>query len=140
VVEHPAAVADADRRALEHDRHGLLVGLGEVHLLEVHVQDVAADRVDLPLLEDHAARRSAGDPQVDDRGAAAVAQQRAPQLAVRQREGQRRVARLVDHAGHAPLAAQSTGRTVAGGGAFVGGELQVGHRFEILPAEVDGGL
>src|SRR5690606_40179761 len=50
LVEH-AAVAHADRLADQRDRHGRLDLLGEVDLLEVDVQHVAADGVELPVLD-----------------------------------------------------------------------------------------
>jgi len=80
----------------------------EPHLVKVEMRDLAADRVDLEVLQDRGVRRLlARERDVEDRVAAVRAAQRRPQLALGDGDGMRLLPAAVEDAGDVPLLAES---------------------------------
>ena len=108
---------------LEHDRR--VDRLVHVHAEEVHVDDLAAHRVALEVLDEHRRGRAAVDADVEDRAGVG---ERVAQDARVDGEVRRLAVAAVDDAGHLARAAQPAGGTRALGVAGVEGKLRgVGH-------------
>ncbi len=84
------------------------------------MDDVAADRVPLGVLEDGRLGRAAVDAQVEHRAAAVQGE---AEIALVHREAQRLLAAAVHDTGHAPLTAESARFTGVPGGAGRDGDL-----------------
>ena len=117
----PSLTPGAWSVALQLDRDLGLDLLVEPHLEAVEVDDVAAERVVLLLLDHHRHGRRAVELEVEQ--GVALGEQRA-QLALGDLEGARLAALAVDDAGHQPLAAQAAAGARAE--AVSGGDVECG--------------
>jgi hypothetical protein len=121
LVHDRAAGADVGRHADEDERDAHGDGLAGHQLLEVHVQDLALERVALDLADERAAHLAV-DRQLDDRALVGDVLQQAIEVAGRDGERLRLAAVAVDDAGNLAVAAEGAGDALAGVGAGGRGE------------------